>query len=152
MAVKGEHIMFSKILVAVDGSEPSRKAVGYASDLAAKYGASLDIVHAPQIEVETLALGGGSLGAMPTRTALAAQGEAIVNQAVAWAEEGGCKPSATEILMGDTSKSILNYAAENGIDLIVTGSRGLGGLRGLLQGSVSQKLTSHAACPVLTVR
>ena len=144
--------MFSKILVAVDGSDQSRKAVRYASDLAVKYGSALHIVHAPQIEVETLSLGAGTLGAMPTRTSLSEQGEAILRNASALAAEAGCKPTASEVLMGDTTKSILRYAEQNGIDLIVSGSRGLGGLRGLVQGSVSQKLTSHAACPVLTIR
>ncbi|MDN5786596.1 universal stress protein [Pseudorhodobacter sp.] len=144
--------MFTKILVAVDGSDQSRNAVRYASDLAKKYDAALHLVHAPQIEVETLTLGSGMLDVLPTRDLLAKQGKTVLDQAGAWAEEGGRKADSTEILLGDATQAILKYAAENGIDLIVSGSRGLGALRGLLQGSVSQKLTSHATCPVLTVR
>ena len=149
---KRKQIMFSKILVAVDGSEHSRNAVRYASDLAQKYGAALHMVHAPQIEVETLTLGSGMVKTMPTHELMAAQGGAVISKAEQWAVEAGHKADITEILTGDTAKAILQYVDANGIDLIVTGSRGLGGLRGLLQGSVSQKLTSHATCPVLTVR
>lgn len=144
--------MFTKILVAVDGSDPSKNAVRYASNLAKKYDASLHLVHAPQIEVETLSMGSATLGVLPTRDVLTVQGKSVIENASKWAEENGCKPTATEILIGDTTQSILKYVDEKGIDLVVSGSRGLGGLRGLLQGSVSQKLTSHAACPVLTVR
>ncbi|EPX81019.1 universal stress protein [Litoreibacter arenae] len=144
--------MFTKILVAVDGSDHSKNAVRYASDLATKYDAALHVVHAPQIEVESLSFGSSMVGALPTPDAVNAQGKAVVDKAKAWAEEAGHKPDAVEILIGDTSQAILKYVSDKGIDLVVSGSRGLGGLRGLLQGSVSQKLTSHAACPVLTVR
>lgn len=144
--------MFTKILVAVDGSDHSKNAVRYACDIAQKYSAALHLVHAPQIEVGTLTLGSGMIDVMPTRERLTAQGKSVLDTATAWAEASGHKPEVTEILIGDTTQSILQYVDEKGIDLIVSGSRGLGGLRGLLQGSVSQKLTSHASCPVLTVR
>lgn len=144
--------MFTKILVAVDGSDHSKNAVRFACDIAQKYHAALHLVHAPQIEVGTLTLGSGMIDVMPTRERLAAQGKSVLDTATAWAQASGHKPEVVEVLIGDTTQSILQYVGENGIDLIVSGSRGLGGLRGLLQGSVSQKLTSHATCPVLTVR
>lgn len=144
--------MFKKILVAVDGSTPSRRAVGFGADLAAKYGAALHLVHAPQIAAETLSLGSGSYEVLPTEKTLVKLGEPVIEKAKTWAREAGHAADAVEMLIGDTAQSILDYADRNGIDLIISGSRGLGGLRGLLQGSVSQKLTAHADCPVLTVR
>lgn len=144
--------MFTNILVAVDGSEHSRRAVRYASDIAEKYKASLHIVHAPQIEIETLSLGSGSLGVLPTHERIEALGKPVMEKAQAWAKDAGHEADATSILTGDTTECILGYAEQNGVDLIVSGSRGLGNLRGLLQGSISQKLTAHSSCPVLTVR
>lgn len=144
--------MFTKILVAVDGSDHSQRALECACDIANKYGAALHVVHAPQIEVETLTMGSGMTAeTMPTRDRLANLGTPIIDRAKSWAGAAGCEPAAVEILLGDTAQSILDYAKRNGIDLIVSGSRGFGNLRGLLQGSVSQKLTAHSTCPVLTV-
>nr|WP_273545378.1 universal stress protein [Sinorhizobium medicae] len=53
---------------------------------------------------------------------------------------------------GDYAETILGVADEVDADLIVVGSRGLGGLRGLLVGSVSQKVVQHSDCSVLVVR
>ena len=53
---------------------------------------------------------------------------------------------------GDTAQHILDKAAQSGADMIVMGSRGLGGLAGLLMGSVSQKINHLATCTCVTVR
>ncbi len=52
----------------------------------------------------------------------------------------------------DPDAEILDFAREHAIDLIVVGSRGRGRLPGLVLGSVSQKLASHAPCSVLIAR
>jgi len=57
-----------------------------------------------------------------------------------------------EILEGPAAEAILHVAATRHSDVIVMGSRGLGRLEGALLGSNSQKVVSHAACPVLIVR
>jgi nucleotide-binding universal stress UspA family protein len=49
-------------------------------------------------------------------------------------------------------EAILDYSKSEGADLIVTGTRGRGGFKKLLMGSVSSGIVSHAECPVLTVR
>ena len=53
---------------------------------------------------------------------------------------------------GSPVKVILEYAEEEGVDLIVAGTRGLGGFPKMLLGSVSSGLVSHAHCRVLVVR
>jgi nucleotide-binding universal stress UspA family protein len=52
----------------------------------------------------------------------------------------------------DPAEEIVNYAATNGIDLIVLGTHGRGGMAHLLLGSVAEKVVRTAPCPVLTVR
>jgi nucleotide-binding universal stress UspA family protein len=58
----------------------------------------------------------------------------------------------TELIEGSPAEAILNVADTRQSDLIVMGSRGLGVLTGALLGSTSQKVISHAPCPVLIVR
>ena len=53
---------------------------------------------------------------------------------------------------GDAAHEIISAASEWGVDLIVTGSRGLGGLERLLLGSVARNVVLHARCSVLVVR
>jgi len=56
------------------------------------------------------------------------------------------------VLEGPPAEAILNVAETREIDLIVMGTRGLGRFTGMLLGSQSQKVVSHASCPVTLVR
>ena len=56
------------------------------------------------------------------------------------------------VLRGEPASALIDYANNAGVDLIVMGRRGRGRMEGLVIGSVSAKLTSHANCPVLTVK
>ena len=56
------------------------------------------------------------------------------------------------VLRGEPASALIDYANNVGVDLIVMGRRGRGCMEGLVIGSVSAKLTSHANCPVLTVK
>jgi nucleotide-binding universal stress UspA family protein len=58
----------------------------------------------------------------------------------------------SEHLEGDAAEMIIESAKTHNSDVIVMGSRGLGRFTGLLLGSTSQKVVSHAPCPVLIVR
>ena len=61
-------------------------------------------------------------------------------------------PTTPHVRSGDPASEILDAAQERGADLIVTGSRGLGGLESLLLGSVARNVLTHARCSVLIVR
>lgn len=87
-----------------------------------------------------------------TARMVSALGDAIAEQAASRARELGASDVTIRVMPGDYAKSILETAEELGVDLIVMGSRGLGGLKGLLLGSVSNKVTQHATCSVMTVR
>jgi nucleotide-binding universal stress UspA family protein len=58
----------------------------------------------------------------------------------------------TEVLEGEVAENIIRYAEENDTDLVMIGNRGLGGLKKLVLGSVSQKVVQKASCPVLVVK
>lgn len=60
--------------------------------------------------------------------------------------------AAVKVYMGSPALSILECADENGADLIVIGSRGLGTFKGMMLGSVSSYVAQHAKIPVLIVK
>ena len=137
--------MFRKILVAVDGSRHSSRALEFADDLARRYKAPLLVLHAfphvsdllgtPQYErmLESRALIGEELPA---------SARAQLNERTA---------AETQLIEGPPAPAILRVAAEEGCDLIVLGSRGHGQLAGILLGSVSSVVAQRAGCPVLIV-
>jgi nucleotide-binding universal stress UspA family protein len=146
-----------RILVAVDGSEPARRAVRRAADLAAKYGAELVLVNvlpsgarevvpkelADFAEIEHIDVSKGDL--------LRAIAEQILRQAEADAREAGVAAVRSVVETGDPASAIAELARTEKADLIVMGRRGLGALAGLLLGSVSHKVTQLAACDCLMV-
>jgi nucleotide-binding universal stress UspA family protein len=137
--------MFRKILVAVDGSRHSSRALEFADDLARRYKTSLLILHAfPHVSD---LLGTPQYERMLEARALI--GEQVL--ASARAQLQACEPVETQLIEGPPAPAILRVAAEEGCDLIVIGSRGHGQLAGILLGSVSSIVAQRAACPVLIV-
>ncbi|MEP0807537.1 MAG: universal stress protein [Chloroflexota bacterium] len=139
--------MFERILLAVDGSEHAVRAAKVAADLARCMKAELRVlvVYAPIPPY---------LGEPNLQQAINArldEAQAILQRAV---ETVGEIPGEihTELIEGDAAETIIEVAKTRNSDLIVMGSRGLGRLAGLLLGSTSQKVLSHAPCPVLIVR
>jgi nucleotide-binding universal stress UspA family protein len=68
------------------------------------------------------------------------------------AREEGAEDIETILETGDPAATVLQVAKDQGAQFLVMGNRGLGGLSGLLQGSVSQKIVAHAPCTCITVR
>ncbi|MBO6757738.1 MAG: universal stress protein [Roseibium sp.] len=87
-----------------------------------------------------------------TALIVSALGDRIADAAAEHARSKGVDDVQVSVRQGDYAETILETAEETGADLIVLGSRGLGGLKGLLLGSVSNKVAQHAPCSVLTVR
>jgi nucleotide-binding universal stress UspA family protein len=136
------------VVVGVDGSECAREALRVAVDEARYRGATLHVVAAWSVPVLMYA-GGYMAGVDPTTFEHAAELEA----ADAVKDAHTLAPDLE--VVGDVSNGsaalVLIDAAEHA-DLLVVGSRGLGGFERLLLGSVSQQVATHAPCPVLVVR
>jgi len=79
-------------------------------------------------------------------------GQHIVDQAREYAKDLGLKNVDVRVEGGDPANRILESIAEDKIDCVVMGSRGLGRLKGLFLGSVSHKVTNHAPCTCITVK
>ncbi len=67
-------------------------------------------------------------------------------------EMAGGLPVETFVLSGHPASTIVQFARDNGIDLIVTGTLGKSGIEELLLGSVADHVIRHAPCPVLVVK
>ncbi len=143
--------MFKKILISFDGSDHAEAALRMATDLADRYQAELDIVHVPEVETTALVVGASAVLIPIHEEEVKERAEKLLANAVSIARQAGHVTPSTHLLQGSPAEAIIVHAANSGVDLIVAGRRGLGTLRGMLVGSVSQKLTSHASCPVLTV-
>jgi nucleotide-binding universal stress UspA family protein len=143
--------MFTRILVPTDFSEPSDAALDYARVLAGRFGASLHVLHV----IETP-------GAMMSPEVYIADSPEVQAQLFEHAKDRlqhRVTPNdrtrhgaTTEIVSGPSARSIVNYATERGMDLIVMGTHGRTGVAHLLMGSVAEKVVRDAPCPVMTVR
>lgn len=143
--------MFTSILVALDGSDASQKALATACGLAKAFDAELHLVHSPQIETTAIAVGYTVVETPVTPEQIEQAGKSVMDAAIARATELGAPPVGHTIGSDDPADDILNMAKLNDVDLIVMGRRGLGSVASLFLGSVSQKVSRGAACSCLTV-
>jgi nucleotide-binding universal stress UspA family protein len=147
----------TKILLATDGSREAQLAARTAVDLANGTNSELHLI--------TVALGNpdpvyhiyeGGLRYETYEEALeAVKGEAqmVLDEQVRKIEEAGGTVKEAHLRIGERrDQAIVHLAEELGVGLIVMGSRGLGGVRRALMGSVSNSVVRHAHCPVLIVR
>jgi nucleotide-binding universal stress UspA family protein len=139
--------MFKRIIVALDGSEHSYRALEYARSLADCFGATLWLVHAFPHTSDLLGY--------EDYEKLVAQregaGQLILDEA--HRRLGETRLAVQEELIEEpAAEAILAVAKIRQADLIVMGTRGRSSLQGVLLGSVSNKVIHHAACPVMLVR
>ncbi len=147
--------MIKVIVVGIDGSESSNKALAMACDLAGKYDASLHLVHVPQPDTVAFALGGvagyHAITTMPAENEVKEAADKIVLSAKRIATEHHQTIADTQIMHGDPADEIVSCAESCNADLIVTGRRGLGSLGSLIQGSTSQRINHLTKCACLSV-
>ena len=139
--------MYEKILVAVDHSEVSARALEAARGLAALSHGEVGVLHLR--ERETL----GKTGLL-TSTESSDEASAAVSDAVEQLTQAGIKAHAVvrDTVFGYAAREIVSDAAGLGADVIVMGTRGRGDLAGLVLGSTAHKVIHLADRPVLVVR
>ena len=141
--------MISKILVPVDGSENSLRALDQALFLAKSTGASITAMHViespPTVYVESQKLLNELLANYRKESAK------ILDKCKEVAHNQGVKLD-TVIAEGDAASNINGYAEKESFDLIVIGSRGLGRLKSAILGSTSNKVLHHSKASVLITK
>ncbi len=134
------------IVVGVDGSENARRAIDWTAEIAAQTGATVVAVHAFR-PLDHLAELEGSAGF-----------EKVRKETEGRLRDNWCGPFEAArvkyrcvVMHGEASDVISDAAREAGADLIVVGARGLGAIRGLVLGSVSQRLVDTSPVPVTVI-
>ncbi|MGI0048806.1 MAG: universal stress protein [Nitrososphaera sp.] len=139
--------MFSRILVAVDGSESAKSAFEKSVYLAKQCNSRLVIIHV----VLDATYGGDSAAAFLLIEELKEKGRKLLEECKTRATRDGVEVE-TLLEVGDHAQTIIDTANKNNYDLIIMGSRGLSPFKELLLGSVSFKVMHHARNPVMVVR
>jgi nucleotide-binding universal stress UspA family protein len=139
------------IVVGVDGSHHSRRALGWAMREAQQHGVPLQVVtvHPAPVRPATGIYWG--VPALPENSFDPELARVAVQQFVdEVAKETETKPEVTvSVVTGDAAEELVK--ASRDADMLVVGSRGSGGFARLLMGSVSSQVTHHAECPVMIV-
>jgi nucleotide-binding universal stress UspA family protein len=144
-----------RIVVGVDGSEGATEALRWAVAEARLRGARLTVVNTWTVPLilaspstETFGIHEPARSVEEVRTALRKKGDEVVEASLQAIDAAGVEVDG-HVVEGSAA-GVLIDAAEDA-ELLVVGSRGLGGFTGLLLGSVSQQCAHHAPCPVVII-
>jgi nucleotide-binding universal stress UspA family protein len=141
---------WKRVVVGIDGSPGSGRALRFAAEEAREHDAELYVVTSYTIPTAPVA---AAYGAAPWRDEAEWQADAEATRTATLAETLGHDPGLRitgQAVEGPAAKVLID--ASERADLLVVGTRGHGGFAGMLLGSVSQHLTAHAACTVAVVR
>ena len=136
----------TRILLPTDFSDTAQHALDYARELAGQFGASVHLLHVVPDPMQNWAT-----EAMPVVSDLAERWKVDAERRLEQTRLDGPQ-TVRAVRIGHAFVEILQYAADNAIDMIVMGTHGRGPVEHLLLGSVAEKVVRKASCPVLTVK
>lgn len=140
-------MLFTKILCAVDGSKHSHKAAEYARGIARTQKADLVLMNCPG-HIPTI-VGGHAREKLEQE--LQQEGQKVLKEFASLCD-GYDVCYTMHVKTGNPADAIISYAEDNGMDLIVMGSRGLTDLEGMILGSLTHTVLHRTCCPVLIIR
>jgi nucleotide-binding universal stress UspA family protein len=145
---------FSKILVAIDGSQASMDAADYAIEMTKKDGAqliALNVIHIP-LSSYGLITPKDELKHPKERQEML-EAKQLFDKLIQSAKQNNVELK-TEVIDSQMSVegAIVEYAESQGVDLIVIGTRGRSGFKKMLLGSVASGVVTYATCPVMVVK
>ncbi len=143
---------YKKILVPVDGSQNSLKALAHAVAIARSFDAEISILYISVLSQQVPLYDQVQGSQIPAKALTNPKkfAESIVAEALKQVPEG--IRVHTHIEIGEPRIAITEFAGQNGYDILVIGSRGLGTISGLLLGSVSSYVVRNAKCAVLVAK
>jgi nucleotide-binding universal stress UspA family protein len=146
-------IALKNILVATDFGEAADVALTYGRELAARFGATLHVLHVAE-NIYINAFGAESYAALAPKLQeeLEASAGGRLDELLVDSDHSGPPTKRAILTSSSPACAIVDYARENNIELIVMGTHGRGALAHLVMGSVAERVVRLAFCPVLTVR
>jgi len=143
MVARGEPLIFpGKILLATDGSEEAELAATAAAKLAKSTASELQVAHVAAQYSYARAAG----------EELPDVAQQVLDEQVSRLQHAGVTVAEAYVRVGPPAAVIVALTEHIGAQLIIMGSRGMGGIRRALMGSVSDSVVSHAHCAVMVVR
>ncbi len=139
--------MFNKILVAIDGSQASEKALAAAVDLATHYKADLTALSVAELPEVVAMVDEVDEIRQSTETHFRKIGEA----AVEYARSRGVALRSV-VVRGHAADSIVRYAESEGVNLVVIGQHGHSRITRFFLGSTSDRVSEHVPCTVMIVK
>jgi nucleotide-binding universal stress UspA family protein len=137
-----------RILVPVDFSEHSQKALRYALAFAAQFGAEVTLVHI----VEQMVYPGDWMYPPLAATDFATEKREQVLERLRALDAGSGVKTKHVVRLGRAWQEVVEIAREQKADMIILATHGYTGIKHVLLGSVAEKILRHAPCPVLSVR
>jgi nucleotide-binding universal stress UspA family protein len=162
LVVRGPFNGLKKVLLVSDGSPCSNLACDFLGAFPLPAGTQITAMHVLPPILPPIIMEPG-LGTVSSHTIITSDelqvereqtekdGEVILDETVRRMQMHGMEVEP-HIVRGDAAEEIIAFARENGFDLIVAGSRGMGAVRGWIMGSVSRKLVHYSNCSVLIAR
>ena len=144
---------FSRILVAVDGSKSAMDAADYAIDMAKKFNARLTTLTVSHISLSSYGLASLPDAIKQSKEKHALESKQWFDKVSQNAKQNDVQIK-TELIDSQMSVdgTIVEYAENHGIDLIILGTKGRSGIKKLLLGSVATAVVKYATCPVMVVK
>jgi nucleotide-binding universal stress UspA family protein len=146
-------IALKKILVPTDFGEAADAALNYARALARNFGASVEVLHVAE-DLSSRMFAGEVFVAVPAtlQNDVEEMARKQLNQRLIDNDPNPLPVRPIVITSNTPALTIVNYAKECNIDLIVMGTHGRGAMAHMLMGSVAERVVRLAGCPVLVVR
>jgi nucleotide-binding universal stress UspA family protein len=141
--------LFTKILVPVDGSDNSYRALDAALVLSEKLGSNITVIYVME-EVPITHIGSEKL-LNELLEAYKKENQDILSRCSEIATQKGLTIN-TFLLQGNPASVILDFSKKEKFDILIMGSRGLGKFKELILGSVTSKIVHHSPCAVLLIR
>jgi nucleotide-binding universal stress UspA family protein len=148
-------ITFSKMLVAIDGSDASMDAADYAIFISKEYNAellyALHVIHPAEVDLSF-----GQIKEMPPSSYyivnINKEAQKYLDKVKLRANEKNVQIKTEVIASTNVAGGIVDYAEDKDVDLIVVGTRGKSGFKKVLLGGVAGNVVTYAHCPVLVVK